>query len=175
MQLMQQQMQLEQLRQTQEGGKEETVKIPTEEGSEEIPISQAPFYTLTKTERARREAAESQASQLQNRIENLESRLREEMTARSKAESPSYSLISGAKKDFEQKADRLFTMMEQGRVPRPTPGPPESSGEGGPKYTPEERREKEKKLQERIEGAGERAEHEEKVIRAAKELAEESK
>jgi len=173
-QLMQQQMQIEQLRQEQESGEEETVKIPTEEGSEEIPVSQAPFYTLTKTERAKREAAEKRTEQLQGRIEDLESKLRDEMAARSKAESPSYSLISGAKDDFEEKADRLFAMMEQGRMPRLATSAPKSSGEGGPKYSPEERREKEEKLQERIEGAGKRAEHEEKVIKAAKELAEES-
>jgi len=176
MQLIQQQMQLEQLRQTQEGEEEETVKIPTEEGSEEIPVSQAPFYTLTKTEKARREAAENQVGQLQERVENLEDKLREEMSARSRAESPAYSLLSSGKEDFEKKADRLFTMVEQGRLPGQgaAPGAPESSKGGGPKYTPQERREKEEKLQERIEGAGERAKHEEKVIKAAKELAEES-
>jgi len=166
-------MQLEQLRQNQETEEEETVKIPTEEGSEEVPVSQAPFYTLVQTEKSKRETAESRVEQLQSRVEKLESKLRDEMTARSEAESPAYSLISSGKEDFEQKADRLFAMLEQGRMPRP-PSASESPGGGGPKYTPEERREKERKTQERVESARKRAEHEEKVIRAAKELAEES-
>jgi len=172
MQLMQQQSQIEQLRRDQES--ENTVKIPTEEGTEEMPASQAPFYMMARNERSRREAAEKRTDQLQERMRDLEEDLRKERSARSSAESPAYSLISSGKEDFEKKADRLFTMLEQGRLPRPAPSAPGTSGgEGGPKYSPEERREKEEELQEAIQGAEQRAEHEEKVIRAAKELAEE--
>jgi len=170
MQLMQQRSQIEQLRRDQES--EDTIKIPTEEGIEEIPASQAPFYMMAENERSRRKAAEKRMDRLQERTENLEKSLREEKSARSSAESPAYSLVSSTKEDFEKKADRLFAMLEQGRLPQPS-GPEASGGEGGPKYTPEERREKEEELSEAIQGAEERAKHEEKVIRAAKELSEE--
>jgi len=173
-QLMRQGEQIEQLRQDQES--ENTVKVPTEEGAEEMPASQAPFYMMARNERSRREAAEKRMNQLQERMQNLEEKLREERSARSSAESPAYSLISSGKEDFEKKADRLFAMLEQGRLPHPssTSGASEvPSGGGGPKYSPEERREKEEKLQESIQSAEQRAEHEEKVIRAAKELSEE--
>jgi len=152
---------------------EEKVTIPMgEEETAEVPVSQAPYMMQAQWAQAERKRTEKEYERLRESYDNLRDRMDKAVSEKAEAESPSYSLIRGTKKDFEEKADRFLRMIEGGELPRAGGAATQATG---PRYTPEERERKERKISERIKRAEERADYEDEFLRASKELAEEQR
>ena len=150
--------------------KEQTVKVPTENGVIELPASQAVYFIQMMHERERRKETEERLKRVEQQMVEMTKSLSPERLIKAVEDlgfrrypSPTYELLNKTRQDLNNMLDRILSMMElQMRRQAQLSLPQFQHGE---KYTPEERQRKINEMKEKLKRA-------ENIAKLEKEIAE---
>jgi len=152
--------------------KEQTVKIPTEDGVVELPASQAIYYIQMLHEKEKRREAEERLKRLEQQMVEMSKSFSPENLLKTidqlgfrRYPSPTYELINKTRQDLNNMLDRILGMMELQMRRQMPPNLPQLQTQYGPKYTPEERQKKIQTIKENLKKA-------ENLAKLEKEIAE---
>jgi len=140
--------------------KEPTVKIPTEEGTIELPASQAIYYIQMLHEKEKRKETEERLRMVEQQMLEMSKSFSPENLLKAVEQlgfrrypSPTYELINKTRQDLNNMLDRILGMMELQMRRQMPPNLPQLQTQYGPKYTTEERQKKIQTIKENLKKA----------------------